>query len=76
MSCGVVEASAFLVQAGPCVEVGMAVVLGVGSALLAFRKLQCARGRGKNLWLLVLLLSFVMCAYGWGLLLELAADGV
>jgi hypothetical protein len=68
--------SAFSVQAGPCLEVGVAAVLGVGSALLAFRKLQCVRGRGKNLWLLVLVFSFVMCAYGLGLLLELAAEGV
>ncbi len=73
MSNGVVAVNAALLQAGSCLEVGVPVVLGVGSALLAFRKLQCVRVRGQNLWLLVLVLSFVMCAYGLGLLLELAA---
>jgi len=76
VSRGVVAVIAVLVQAEPCLEVAVAAVLGVCSALLAFRKLECGPTREKNVWLLVLLFSFVMCAYGLGLLLELVAEGV
>jgi ABC-type multidrug transport system permease subunit len=73
VSRGVVAANVVLIQAEPYLEVVVVVLLGVCSALLAFCKLL--RRRGNNLWLAVLILSFVMCAYGLGLLSELAAEG-
>jgi hypothetical protein len=73
MSCGAVAPNATLAQAEPYLEVVVLVLLGLRSALLVFCKLQGGRGRGNGLWLLVLFFSFVLCAYGLGLLLELAA---
>lgn len=58
------------------VEVVAAIVLGVSSAILAFWKLAGGgQGRRRKVWGLVLIFSFVLCAYGFGLLLELAAEG-
>jgi hypothetical protein len=56
-------------------EVVVALLLGLSSARCAFRNLQFGRQRGRNIWLLLLAFSFVMCAYGLGLLLEVAAEG-
>ncbi|MFZ1008951.1 MAG: hypothetical protein WAN65_19075 [Candidatus Sulfotelmatobacter sp.] len=59
----------------PFMEVGGMILLGVSSAFWAFRRLGSkVRGRGRNVCLLVLMFSFVLCAYGFGLLLELAAE--
>jgi hypothetical protein len=59
----------------PFMEVGGMILLGVSSALWAFRRLGSkVQGRGRNVCLLVLMFSFVLCAYGFGLLLELAAE--
>ena len=60
----------------PFMEVGGTILLGVSSALWAFGRLGSrVQGRGRSLCLLVLMFSFVLCAYGFGLLLELAAEG-
>jgi hypothetical protein len=60
----------------PFIEVGGAILLGVSSAVWAFGRLGSkVQGRGRSLCLLVLMFSFVLCAYGFGLLLELAAEG-
>lgn len=60
----------------PLMEVGGTILLGVSSAFWAFGRLgNQVRGRGRGLCLLVLMFSFVLCAYGFGLLLELAAEG-
>jgi hypothetical protein len=57
-------------------EVAGAILVGVSSAFWSFRRLQGTVGdRGRNVCLIVLVFSFVMCAYGFGLLLELAAGG-
>ncbi len=59
----------------PFIEVGGMILLGVSSAFWAFRRLGSkVQGRGRNVCLLVLMFSFVLCAYGFGLLLELAAE--
>jgi hypothetical protein len=62
-------------QAEPYLEVLAAVSLGVCSAVLVFCKLQCGRQRANHVWVLVLMFSFVLCAYGLGLLLELVSEG-
>jgi hypothetical protein len=60
----------------PFIEVGGTILLGISSALWSFRRLGSqVQGRGRSLCLLVLMFSFVLCAYGFGLLLELAAAG-
>jgi hypothetical protein len=57
-------------------EAAGTICLGVCIALWAFRTLpSAARGRGRNGCLFVLIVAFVLCAYGFGLLLELAAEG-
>jgi hypothetical protein len=60
----------------PYLEVAGTICLGVLSAFWAFQRLQSAvHGRGRSVCLLVLMVSFALCAYGFGLLLELAAEG-
>jgi hypothetical protein len=60
----------------PFMEVGGTILLGISSAFWAFGRLGSkVQGRGHSLCLLVLMFSFVLCAYGFGLLLELAAAG-
>lgn len=66
----------WLADCEPYLEDAVSILLGVASAFIAFWKLQCCgEGRGRNKWLVLLIFSFVMCAYGFGLLLELAAEG-
>lgn len=58
----------------PYVEDATAILVGVSSAFFAFWRLQRGvKRRGRNVWLVVLAVSFVICVYGFGLLLELAA---
>jgi hypothetical protein len=60
----------------PLMEVGGTILMGVSSAFWAFGRLGSRmQGRGRNVCLVVLMFSFVLCAYGFGLLLELAAAG-
>jgi hypothetical protein len=60
----------------PLMEVGGTILLGISSAFWAFGRLGSeVQGRGRSLCLIVLMFSFVLCAYGFGLLLELAAEG-
>jgi hypothetical protein len=60
----------------PLMEVGGTILMGVSSAFWAFGRLGSKmQGRGQNVCLVVLMFSFVLCAYGFGLLLELAAAG-
>lgn len=56
------------------VEDATAILVGVSSSFFAFWRLQYGvKRRGRNILLLVLAFSFVICVYGFGLLLELAA---
>lgn len=73
VSAGGDDDSAFDTEGEAYWEVAGTIVTGVFGAIIAFRKLK-RRGRlGRNIWLAILFFSFVLCAYGFGFLLELAA---